>query len=786
MLKNSHKKDLKKKFLNWFSAFWPIFVITSVVLAFFYPVWLKGLVPLPADIVVGSYYPWLDYKWGYPTGVPVKNPITSDAISFSYPMRMLAIDLLKDGQWPLWNPYILFGTPLLANLQFTPFSPTNFVYFIFDKLNAWSIQIMLQHILAVVFTYILLRHWKVSKIASIFGGIIFAFSGFNLIWSQWNAHSLSAAFIPLLLFFADRWLKEANWFDGVGISLTLTSQVLAGYPQIIFYSAIALVIIWVFRALQFRIQFYKTVLLGVFAALGFGLAAPQVLPGYELLQLSQRQTEAIPFEWAFLSWEQIITFVAPDYFGNHATGNYWGPKNYTSNVGFIGVTSLALVGFGLYLWKKSSEIKILSLLALVGLILAFPNLISVSIWKSGFLAAQASTSHKSLVLFVLATSGLTAFGLDYIRFKKVDLPKAPLVAPAILLIIFGGYAAGILVFGGKDEQVLINFKVALRNLVVPTAAFGFLFFQITSIKFIQKFVTIGILGISLFELFYFGWKFTPFSPRHIIFPKTPIIEFLTNGERPFRIESTVIPVNLLMPYKIEIAGGYDALYPESIAKLIAIMNSGDIDVSPQDRYGIISTPTLPLLDLLNVRYLLIRETERNKFDKDKYELVFKDKSTIALENKRVLPRAFMIYNQHVTSNRKELLQRLLSTEFDFKNNIIVEEPILQHTGGGPGLALFTKYSAQESIIDVETQTDGLLFVSDTWHPGWKAYVDGKETKIYRANFAFRAVLISEGKHTVKFIYRPESFYKGLKIALLSLIAITVSAFLVSWKSKKPT
>ena len=175
----------------------PIFVLFSAIAIFFYPVWLKNLVPLPTDFIAGVYYPWLDYKWGYPSGVPVKNPITTDVVSLIYPEQMLGVDLMKKGEWPLWNPYILAGTPLLANLQAAPFSPTIFVYFIFEKLTAWSLQIILQHILAGFFVYILLRWWMVSRVGALLAGLAFSFSGFNLIFSQWNGHTLASAFIPL-------------------------------------------------------------------------------------------------------------------------------------------------------------------------------------------------------------------------------------------------------------------------------------------------------------------------------------------------------------------------------------------------------------------------------------------------------------------------------------------------------------------------------------------------------------------------------------------------------------
>ena len=348
----------------------PLFIILAAVLVFFWPVWLQNKVPLPGDFVVGVYFPWLDYKWGYEVVVPVKNPIMADVVSFTYPVQTLAVDLLKKGEWPLWNPYILGGTPLLANFQSAPFSPTNFVYSLFDKLTGWSIQIILQHVLAAIFTFILLRHWKVSKFGSIFGGLIFAFSGFNLLWSQWSGHALAAAFIPLLLFFEDKWLSTRKIRFGIGISVVLTLQILSGYPQVIFYTVIAMGLLWVFRIIGDKKWVVKTLLLGGFGVLGLGLAAFQILPGTELLSLSQREVEPHPFEWAFFPWSKVITFLAPDYFGNHATQNYWGPQDYTSNTGFVGVVAIVLAGLSLILWRKVLPIQFAILLLIISFLFA--------------------------------------------------------------------------------------------------------------------------------------------------------------------------------------------------------------------------------------------------------------------------------------------------------------------------------------------------------------------------------------------------------------------------------
>ncbi len=101
----------------------PIWLLVAFCILAYYPFFLQGKVPFPGDVLVGAYYPWLDYKWGFPAGVPVKNSLLSDSFSQFLPWKYLVIDQFKNGQFPLWNNYAYSGYPLLANYASSPFQP---------------------------------------------------------------------------------------------------------------------------------------------------------------------------------------------------------------------------------------------------------------------------------------------------------------------------------------------------------------------------------------------------------------------------------------------------------------------------------------------------------------------------------------------------------------------------------------------------------------------------------------------------------------------------------------
>jgi hypothetical protein len=801
-------KDLKKKFRRLckqdsrlrLKKAWPFIFIFLIVSVFFWKFFLLKQIPLPGDFIAGVYYPWLDYKWGYAVGVPVKNPITTDVVSLIFPEQMLGIDLIKSGQWPLWNRYILTGTPLLANLQAASFSPTVFVYFLFDKLTAWGIQILLQHVLAAAFTYLLLRHWKVSKIGAIFGGIAFAFSGFNLIFSQWNGHTLASSFIPLTVMFSDRWLLKGRLKDGVGLTISLAFQLLSGYPQVSLYTAIALGILWLVRICENRNRIFvsRTISLGIFGLLALGLSAIQNLPALELWTLSQRGFEPNTFEWTFLPWSKIITFLAPDYFGNHATANYWGPQDYTSNTGYIGVVVFVFALLSLNLLRKNKAVVFLFLLSIFSLILSFSTPLSVLLWEQNIMGMQAASAHRATILFTFGMALLSGFGIDY--FLRTARPK---IKKSLLLpyLIIGGFGITtlylFLVSRGNPTvyQAIVRgipkYAVALRNLVLPTVILltttAILCFTLKFKKW-RKGGSIALFLLMTLELFRFGWKFTPFSSRKLIYPETPVLNFLTSQEPPFRVTANrVIPVNLRTPYKLDSLEGYETIHPLRISQFIAALNSGMSGATPTGRYGMVDNDTSHLLDMVNTKYYLTLKRDRkndpnpegeipDRFKTDRFELAFEDKTTVVLRSKSALSRAFMVYDWEILTEGNSILDQLLDEDFPMNSKIIVEDsiPFKQLVSNGPDISSeveYLKYDEQESLIEVETERDGLLFVSDAHFPGWKAFIDGVETKIYRANFAFRAVAVPSGVHRVRFIYRPESLFNGLKISGASMLLL---------------
>jgi len=236
------------------------FFILLVVLFFFWPIF-KGYIPFPGDLLVGEYVPYNSntYFGIAPGGVPNKGQ-GFDVLRMIFPWKEFATDSLKNGQIPLWNPYNFSGTPFLANFQNGFFYPFNLLFLLFSKLDAWTLYILFQPFLSALFTYLFLRELRVSKISSVFGGLVFAFSSYMVVWMEYGNIGHSIIWLPFLLFLTEKLINKKSIGYSILFISALTLSILAGYIQTSLYLFIFSLIYMLFRLHQEKKLKPKTLL----------------------------------------------------------------------------------------------------------------------------------------------------------------------------------------------------------------------------------------------------------------------------------------------------------------------------------------------------------------------------------------------------------------------------------------------------------------------------------------------------------------------------------------------
>jgi hypothetical protein len=150
-----------------------------------------------------------------------------------------------------------------------------------------------------------------------------------------------------------------------------------------------------------------------------------------------------------------------------------------------------------------------------------------------------------------------------------------------------------------------------------------------------------------------------------------------------------------------------------------------------------------------------------------------------------VPRVYIVSKAIEEKDPQKVLKRLASIQFDPMSEVILEEaPSLPASAQSQVSAKFTRYLNTSVEIDAALDRPGILVLADSFYPGWRAYVDGKEEKIMRANLFFRAVSLPPGRHRVEFRYQPVSFAIGLVISLTTLCGIVAWSLILIVKTKR--
>jgi len=206
------------------------------------------------------------------------------------------------------------------------------------------------------------------------------------------------------------------------------------------------------------------------------------------------------------------------------------------------------------------------------------------------------------------------------------------------------------------------------------------------------------------------------------------------------------------------------------------------DANLAQGYGPIGMKNLyrkALMNLLGVKYIVQHDegiqdgnSDTNIFPEDNYLLVWSQSPWQIYENKQVLPRYFLV-NSFTLAKGQKALDTLYTA--DLATTVILNaQPQQKVDANATGHVQLLSYNTQS--IDFTTNTTGpmILFLSDTYFPSWKAKVDGKETPIFLADYAFRGLVVPKGMHTVHMYYKPQYFMIGLIIAGVSFVVFLLS------------
>ena len=274
------------------------------------------------------------------------------------PWQRMAATMYRAGHLPLWNPLVGCGAPLAANYQTAAFYPLNVLYLLLPAEVALSWTTAFHLALAGWGMYGWGRAVGLDRFPAFIGALSLSGSGFLVARvALFPSIAFTFPWLAVWLYRAEVLVRSRRLRDALWLGLALGLGLLAGHAQTAFYGGLLLAAYLIFRTLSdvrsrftFHVSRFWSLLIAHWSliacslVIGVGLAAVQLLPTAELVAQSRRAGGVnYDFAMTYSLWPwRLITFAAPDFFGNPGRGDYWGYATYWEGAGYVGVLPLLL------------------------------------------------------------------------------------------------------------------------------------------------------------------------------------------------------------------------------------------------------------------------------------------------------------------------------------------------------------------------------------------------------------------------------------------------------------
>ncbi|HWB19522.1 MAG TPA: YfhO family protein, partial [Phycisphaerales bacterium] len=719
---------------------------------------------------------------------------TSDLITVFEPNRVYAAQEVRAGRLPLWDLNNYCGAPFIAANHTAVFSPFRIVDYLWPSPYSIAWSQMLRALVAGIGAYLFFRiAMRVAFIPALIGAWLFPHVGFLVFWNGFPLQAV-ATLLPWMLLATHLAVTRPGAVNGIFLSLATAALLVSGHAAnaghillasgfFMIYSVIAL---HGFRNLLKRpaLGAVACVLAGWF--FGFLISAPQMFPTIEYLRTSYRiahriQGDVDTVPQGLCALNQIIW---PYFYGNDKTGTGYVTAGNLLESGaeaYIGLfTCVVLAPLG---WRAPG-LRNLQWFWLILAVFSFSYVLNIPGLNLFFDIPPMNMLRNNRFAFITGWCILSAAvaGLQALCVRP-ELWRAWLFIPFTLCIAILGWAIVNMFHPNADFVRLIDSlqhgnSLSNKSLIetdVPhmrawfqrmsflrvfTALVSLMFWLMLYLRKIRGWIGASVVGcLSLIEVVIVSWGINVQSDPSLYYPPVPFLQSLSEKVTPERVcgVSSYIPnINVMMGLRD--IRGYDAADPVRIVEFLRLFEDPRSAKSPSYAVTQDFAPLLgsPLLDMLNVRAIVLRETPPES------GIAFACSDDYwALENKNVLPRAWVPESVYTVNDASVRLATLQMPQFAPRKVALVESPVEISLKNCSGTAELTSEHPNSLAFDLNMLTDGLVVISDSWAPGWKAFVDGKSAEVLPANHALRGVQVPKGAKHLELFYRPFSFTLGL-------------------------
>jgi hypothetical protein len=811
-----------------------LYLVVSLVLL--WPV-LLGYVPLSVEIATNTPL-WGSLRDGIITR---QYGVMEDQVVQFYPWHRLIGEAIRSGTIPLWNPYSLGGYPMHAAFATAIFAPLTMLAWVLPIDLAWTLAFVLRPVLAALGTALFARALGLGHAAALSAGVVFAWCGFQVGWAG-QAMPDVAIWVPWTMLGVLR-VAERQTPARIGLAaVPFALAPLSGHPEVAAYvvlagAAYALTwVIWprvacsgpVSSGRRWLARGKTTAGLAAAAALSGLLCAIQVLPTIEWLPQLDRQlvSSSSPMPGFYVA-NLILRQTATEPF--NVVGAY-----IPNGAMYAGLVSLVLLPAAL-LHPRRREVWFCLGMLLVALQFTFG-------WGPLFWLHQASPvpidfpKTRIIMLAELSLAMLAGFGVAALSpgstpgSAALDSPGAAPVRGAVANSEMNGTPgrgrSGPKRIDCRALSVWLAGAVALVAVAIGAVLLALpdpgptidpsrdpfswprFIFQGTPFALALLILTVVAVAVPLFwkrvlphrgsvlgglvalDMLTFAYGNIPFAHTETLLTVPPAIRFLQeHADASWRVMAArqVIPYNWEAQWRLAAPSGYAYVTRPMIDVSTSLMperDPGVVELYPERMFQ----SRTRLLDLLAVRYLVTSSqngsTRQFEGRPERFTRVYDDGPVQIFENRGAVPRAQLIPCEgvRVVPFQRRTVVQVSNSTFDPATMAILDDKVdCPEVDGAPASSPVTVLEATFNSygVQAEVAVPSLLVYSDLYYEGWRAFVDGAEVPVLRADHAFKAVRVDPGSHHVRFVFDPPSFRRGLMLTILGLVIL---AGLLGWSA----
>ena len=670
------------------------------------------------------------------------------------------------GSFPLWDPHLWAGQPIVGQGLPGAAYPLNWLLFampledghIMPAVLAWYLVVM--HYMAALFCYGLARGLGRSRHASLLAGIVFSFGCF-LSFYDWPQMMNGAVWGPAILYFLFRVRRSGKPADAALAGAALGMSWLSGHHQIPIYLTLTLAAFYIWCWFDAQPRRARFAMLAAISGIVFFLTAGlQLLPSWEYGHIALRWVGAAQP----IGWTQPVPYSVHDHAG-------LGPLSITGIVipgmarygdMFVGLVAFALSLAAVARCWQDRHVRFLAALSLAGFLYALGGATLFQGWFYAIVpyVEKARTPATGVYLFGLGCAVLAAFGIDELRSHHKSL------RPYVQALTIFGCALGAVVFilalvhkmGFDDRTPLVVVTAFLLAAVLSGVSRGVLPFPHAA--------TLCLL-LSILEL---GSNFGVNWPNHENLEAMTLLNrvrgfddvaaYLNKQAGLFRIETDGTE---MVPNWADRQGFDD------MAGILASLTSNiysNVDVGSENSRK-----------MFGVRYTIGRKPTSPA----QIEVYSGPSGMNVYFNQDTFPRAWIVHAlvtvADVAAGKRMVRDNLSQMR---SSAWVLRSPVTQSPGTPPAASAASdsltiqQFAATRQRFTANLACPGFLIVADTYAPGWRATVDGRDAPVFEVNGAMQGVAVPAGNHAIEVYYRPVSVILG---ALLSICGLLTAAIL---------